>query len=57
MLLVYLLACVPLLQADDNQPSFAELMQSANDGNADAQFKVGQMFELSKAVPTAISVE
>jgi hypothetical protein len=30
-------------------------MQSANDGNAEAQFKVGQMFELSKALPTAIS--
>ena len=55
MLLVYLLACAPIVQADDDQPSFATLMQSANDGNAEAQFKVGQMFELSKALPTAIS--
>jgi len=55
MLLAVLLVGVPASQADDDQPSFATLMQSANDGSAEAQFKVGQMFEVSKDVPTAIS--
>jgi uncharacterized protein len=55
MLAVYLLANVPIARAVDDQPSFATLMQGANEGNAEAQFKVGQMFELSNAPSTAIT--